>query len=46
MNLKWIRGACIAAIIATITAGISYQVLNADKNSERSNAVLVMAPYQ
>lgn len=42
MKIKWVRGICTALIIAAVTAGISYQVLNADKN-EKLNAVLVMA---
>lgn len=43
MKIRWIRGICTAVIIAAVTAGISYQILNADKKSEKLNAVLVMA---
>ncbi len=43
MKIKLARAICIALAVISVTAGISYQVLDANKKSEKLNAVFVMA---
>ena len=43
MLLKKIRIICFIAIIAAVTAGISYDVILSGKPTNKTNAILVMA---
>ncbi|MBQ4516553.1 MAG: hypothetical protein II978_07160 [Clostridia bacterium] len=43
MRIKLARAICIALAIVSVAAGISYQVLSANKKSEKLNAVFVIS---
>ncbi len=43
MKIKLVRAICVSLAVISVTAGISYQVMNSNKKSEKLNAVFVMA---
>lgn len=43
MKIKLARAICVALAVISVTAGISYQVLNTNKKTEKLNAVFVIA---